>query len=460
MLALLGGCQRHPECACPDGVEGHATYEGDACLCLPSLPPVDEPTPVTIFYVDPDVAAGGDGSDARPWTAIDWDAVDGALQAGPVLVQLSALAQDGLEAQEFPARLDVLRLDAGPHRLVLDGRARFNADDAAPRWEDAGSARARVPGVHTGFENIARSRITVRGLEVTGSDDKGVYWRAGDEVIIEDCEIHKNHGSPALNLEYVSRSGLPSSSFTVRNTHVYDQVGECIYIGGAEGEDLDAHALVVLENNLIHDCTDPFDTKHDGINIKDRIGEARVTRNVILRTDWGVEAASPGTYAHNVVIDPDREAFLINLSFGPARDLWFLDNAAIRPGHDGWHVDTEAASATGVRLERFTSLDAGEAGVLLGVGQALEIIIDDVVLAGGEVGLDGWGEPGALTLELGACALADNETDADRLLADRASCGRAELGARTTAAGPDGLMFTDDDGWIAAAGGARPPAAP
>ena len=48
-------------------------------------------------------------------------------------------------------------------------------------------------------------------VEVTGSDDKGVYWRAGDEVIIEDCEIHKNHGSPALNLEYVSRSGLPSS---------------------------------------------------------------------------------------------------------------------------------------------------------------------------------------------------------------------------------------------------------
>ena len=63
--------------------------------------------------------------------------------------------------------------------------------------------------------------------------------------------------------------------------------GECIYIGGAEGHDLDAHEVIVVENNLIHDCRHPFSTHQDGINIKDRMGSVTVARNV----HWGIELA-------------------------------------------------------------------------------------------------------------------------------------------------------------------------
>jgi hypothetical protein len=159
--------------------------------------------------------------------------------------------------------------------------------------------RAVVPGVHTSYDDIPRHRVTVRRLEITGSRDKGVYWRAGDDVVFEDLVVHDNRGSPSIYLEYVSRSGHASSRFTLRSSHIYSQKGECVYIGGSEGEDLDAHARVVIENNLIHDCRSRFSTENDGINIKDRIGEAVVRRNVVFHTDWGIELASPGLYTDN-----------------------------------------------------------------------------------------------------------------------------------------------------------------
>jgi hypothetical protein len=38
----------------------------------------------------------------------------------------------------------------------------------------------------------------------------------------------------------------------------------------AEGQDIDAHELVTIENNLVHDCWHPTSSQADGINIKDR----------------------------------------------------------------------------------------------------------------------------------------------------------------------------------------------
>jgi len=125
-------------------------------MCLPLEPVPPDPLPTTTFYVNPDVAPGGDGSASSPWQVIDWPAVDRALAAGDTHVLFSSLEQDGTSAEVWPARLDVLRTDTGPHRVVLDGIRVYNVDDTAPRWlATPDRTHAIVPGISTDFDNIA-----------------------------------------------------------------------------------------------------------------------------------------------------------------------------------------------------------------------------------------------------------------------------------------------------------------
>ena len=228
--------------------------------------------PTVTRFVDAD-ASGGDGSQAAPWGSLDWGQLDRDLEQGHVLVVFDA-------GDTWAEALNIGRTDLGPYRVVLDGHHSRRSSEG---WVEADGARAAVPGILTDFEDVVRSRVTVRGFDVTDSRDKGIYWRSGDDILIEDNLVHANHGTPAISLDYTSRSGHRSTSFVVRNNHVWDQVGECIYIGGAEGEDLDAHEQVIIENNLVHDCTHPLSTKHDGINIKDRIGEVTVMCSATAR---------------------------------------------------------------------------------------------------------------------------------------------------------------------------------
>jgi len=445
-------------CAC----DGHGVQicQGDTCgpcMCLPLLEPSEEPDPASVFWVDPDVP-GGDGSAEDPWAALDWDAVDAALAGGHVRVNFSALEADEDQAETWPEPLDLHRGDGGEHRLVLDGSSWTNTSDSQPAWVEApAGVRARVPGISTGYDDIPRSRITVRGFEVTGSADKGIYVRAGDEVIIEDNLVHDNAGSPSISLDYVSRTGLPSSSFVVRNNHVWNQRGECIYIGGAEGEDLDAHGYVLVENNLVHDCWKRVGTHHDGINIKDRIGQVQVRRNVIFNTDWGIEAASPGLYAHNLVWSTARNAYHFTDGWGEGLSGLVLEhNVAVWAGHAGLYLSAQQQMTDGVSITGFTAVGSGQAGVELGAGPGLEVSLSDPLLVDNAVGLDGWGGVDAW---VEGCQSADNGVVALRDLSG-SDCteGASDLGSLDAMAGPDGVFFTADDPWLSERGGAGLPA--
>lgn len=235
---LLWGCGTPPSepCACADGHGVTLCDGGDctSCQCLDFAPPTEDPVPAVTRFVDAD-ASDGDGSETDPWAGPHWETLDRDVATGNVLVI-------------------------------------FDAGDTWPEYLAIG-------------RTDARSRITVRGFDVTGSKDKGIYWRSGDDIVIEDNLVHANRGTPSVSLDYTSRSGHRSTSFIVRNNHVWDQAGECIYIGGAEGEDIDAHEVVVIENNLVHDCRVPFSSQEDGINIKDRIGSVTVARNVVFETN-------------------------------------------------------------------------------------------------------------------------------------------------------------------------------
>src|SRR5688500_9479269 len=115
-LALLGcgGDGRPAEtCACDDG-HGFSLCEGGdcgPCQCLPLAPATVDPTPAITRYVDAD-ATRGDGTEADPWPAPDWTVLDADSAAGHVLVIFDA-------GDTWPDRIDVLRNDAGPNRIVL-----------------------------------------------------------------------------------------------------------------------------------------------------------------------------------------------------------------------------------------------------------------------------------------------------------------------------------------------------
>jgi len=421
MLLVFVACRAPlPVCDCPDGVPGHAVVIDGSCSCLPHLAPTPLPEHATRF----DLGSGD---------ALDWDALDAALAEGDVVVHF---ARSGSWE-----RLTVERTDPGPHRLVLDGGSETEG-------------RATVAGVQTPFDERPRHRVTVRGFEITGSRDKGIYWAAGDDVLIEDVVVHENRGTPSIYLEYSSRTGVPSTGFVVRNVHIYDQRGECLYVGGAEGTDAPSHRGVVLENNLIHDCFADLDTKHDAINVKDRIEDVRVHRNVVLRADWGIEVASPGSYTNNVVIDTDREGFQVSDAFSPIADMTFIDNVVLRPGHDGFHLATDQARAPGLSMSRNTVIGARRAGVLVASGAGMDVAIEDMVVLDSAVAFDGWGDDASLSVE--RCRTAGNGEDFARIFEGVGACQPAAPVELDVVAGPDGLFFTDDDPWLVQGGASLP----
>lgn len=401
--------------------------------------------PAVTRFVDAD-ASDGDGSEADPWAEPDWDTLDRDVATGNVLVVFDA-------GDTWPDFLAIGRTDAGPNRIVLDGH---RGSRTASGWVDAHGARAIVPGIRTDFENVVRSRITVRGFDVTGSRDKGIYWRSGDDIVIEDNLVHANRGTPAVSLDYTSRSGHRSTSFVVRNNHVWDQAGECIYIGGAEGEDIDAHEVVVVENNLVHDCRVPFSSQEDGINVKDRIGSVTVARNVVFETNWGIEIASPSTVRGNLVFDTRSNGIHVADEWGPGSSgLLLEDNVVLDSDEAGIYLNATNNAWSNVTLSRLTVNGAREAAIEAGGEGGIDGTIDDVVLTNSSVGLDAWSPMG---FELGKCTVHGNDLAGDREFAALAEgCvdvdpGFGDLGAP---AGPDGRFFTDDDPWVSASGGAR-----
>lgn len=425
-LVLLAGCGLSGRAweACECDVAGHGARPDDGvCRCLALTGGEPDPDGAIELFVTPD--GTGDGSRENPWGRIDWDVVDALLAAGPVAVRFGEGRYDD--------RIDVLRTVGGEHRLVLDGAA------------DGRDRRASVPGVHTGFEDVSRDRVTIRGFDVTGSRDKGIYFRAGDDLVIEDNIVHGNRGSPSINVDYTSRSGLPSSSIVIRDNHVYDQVGECVYIGGAEGTGVPSHARVEVVGNLIHDCRGiGFDTKHDALNLKDGLGDVRVERNVLFNADWGLEIGSAGVYRHNLVFGTVREGIMLNDGFAAFSDVRIEDSAVLDAGRYGLRATPERGMDD-VRIERLTVIGAHDAAVAI-AGDASVSLVDVVLI--GPTAFFGWGAP-EVSVE-GCAADGANEGPFD------ATCTAPPAAAVGDPAGPDGLFFTEDDPWLVTGGATLP----
>lgn len=407
-LLFVTACHRPAvPCAC-EGGHGFVLAGSEDCQCVPHADAEPPPAPARTFDVGPD-------------QEIDWDQVDAALAEGHVTISLT-----GARAE----RLEIRRTDTGPSRLTIDG----------------GAARAVVPGAGTAYDDLPRHRVTLRRLEITGSRDKGVYWHAGDDIILEDLVIHDNKGSPAVNLEYTSRSGHASAGFTLRSSHIYSQRGECVYIGGSEGEDIDSHAAVTVENNLIHDCHLALSNKHDGINIKDRIGEATVRRNVVFHTDWGLELASPGRYTENVIFSTRGNGVHLSDQWGEGFDDVVLEDVVVvDPGDSGVYIAADTRPTDGLQISRVRVVGAPEAGITFAAGKGLRAALSGVTIAESALAFRGWGEP-EVTVE--GCTLADNGARADGAMREAAAgCVTEAVPPLGVLSGPDRVFFTADDPW-------------
>lgn len=427
LIAFLSCTAAHLDaqtCNCP-GPPAHGAQRCDRgdcgpCMCLPLIEVDPDPVFTTTFTVAP-----GD--------SLDWKAIDAALGDGAVQV----LFQPGL----YPNRLEVLRTEPGPNLLLLDG----------------GNHKAIMPGIQTPYDDVSRDAVTVRGFEITDSADKGVYWRAGSGVVIEDNIIHDNRGSPALSLDYANRSGLPSTSFIVRNNHVFNQRGECIYIGGSEGENQNSHEHIEVINNLVHNCWETFDTRHDGINIKDRIMEVEVRRNVVFETHWGIENASPGLIANNLVFDTQSNGIHLSDSWGQGLSgMELIDNTILGAGEHGVRVGADRLGGDDIHFDGITIEGSKAAGIIWAGDMGVTSSLEQMVLANNDVGLDGWG---TVDLSVENCQVhANGQNDDNSVAGATLTCvtGAPQFGDLDRPAGLDGTFFTDDDPWLVEGGAGLP----
>ena len=405
------------------------------CMCLQPEGTADPEVGQTAFFLSP--GGDGDGSEADPWGQPDWSAIDAALATGSVHLYFQAGG-----AWEDPLRVE--RTDGSTNRLFLDGMA----------WGAAGE-RAIIPGIGTGYEGRVVSHVTVRGFDITGSDDKGVQWQAGDQIVIEDNLIHDNDGSPSVSLEYSGRSGHASTGFAVLRNHIWNQHGECIYIGGSDGQDAPSHQGVRIVENIVHDCWQSTSTQHDGINLKDRLDWVEVRRNVVFHTDWGIEAASAGLFESNLVFSTRRNGLHLTDEWGAGLGGAVLrDNVVLWAGHAGAYLNATNQRWQDLEIDGLTMIGSGQAGVEVGGEQGITGTMDRVLLVDNKVGLDAW-DP--VELSLGSCQVYGNDLDDDRSWSGAtASCDHddPDLGDLSIPAGPDLVFFTEDDPWRSPAGAA------
>ncbi len=424
LLVLVTACSPRSSVVLCDtpGVMASQTCTSDdctPCVGLAKMPIDADPAFATELFITPE-------------DDLDWPAIDAALADGDVAVRFSG---------EWPDALQILRTDDGPHRLLLDGTS-------------ADGDRARFAGATTTEDDVKRSRVTLRGFELAHSSSQTVYWRAGDEVILEDLVLHDNGRSPALMLDYANRSGLPSTGLVVRNNHLYDVSGECIYIGGAEDTGGPSHSDVRIENNLIHGCGHKvhWGDDLDGINIKDGIAPVVIRRNVISETHWGMQIDSPALIEQNVIFDILDHGIMLGDQWGASYSTAVIrDLAVLRSKESGVYVGADHVPTDGVTLERLTVADVDDFGVEFAGASGVVANLADVLFVGDMGAFKGWGD---VSLEVTGCSLAagavPGQFGADCVATDDA------LVDPDSPAGPDGLFFTEDDGWRSRSGaGAR-----
>jgi hypothetical protein len=350
----------------------------------------------------------------------------------------------------------------------------YNTNDAAPAWApNAGSSRFSPQDDYPiSTERGNRDFVTVRGFRaVAGTGGVGgqiVYYYGGSYVVLECNDLtHSPNAGDGASLQYgyahlqAGGGNGGCTDITIRNNYIHDTYGECIYVGGSEDTGLSAHSNVRVEGNTLYHCGIRH-AQGDCIDIKDGMDGVTVRGNVCSFNAPGdnvngivMNASNNVVVENNVVHDAQGHGYGTGTFWGTGisglivRNNLFFNNAA-----DGIYVGTDTASRpiSNVTIASNTIVKNGGAGVLIADGASgamTNVKITSNLILGNSVGLGGWGDLG--------CVASYNDLFSNSTLLGGPFSGCTgdptlltidpKLANPSNPVGPDGLFFTEDDGF-------------
>jgi hypothetical protein len=291
------------------------------------------------YYVDPDVAGGGDGSPSNPWTSLggsQWSVINNALISDDVTVYFSAREASSDTDETTSTQITIERSGGSSHRVTMDGMSKYNTDDSNPSWSAyTGASKFKISGCTANAAistsgTQSRDYVTIRGFKIfdRGSlQSQGLWYRLGSHVIIEYVDLDSHRGFGAC-LE-----ATECNDFTIRHNTVTNGCGEMIYVDGSHNS-IYRHRDVTIEYNTVHDSRDRIYCSRgepDGIDIKDGIENLVVRGNIVYNVDErSINSHSPGLFEGNLIYGNVKEGiFLTAYNFPQHSDAWYWDDETI-----------------------------------------------------------------------------------------------------------------------------------
>ena len=304
----------------------------------------------TLFYVDPDVAAAGNGSEASPWRSLDaaaWAAINNQLTDSDVMVYFSAREADVRAHQTTVDNIQLNRTNPSAHRLTLDGQSKYNANDTTPVWRDNHGFEQyeithRSPiTTNNGATFDRRDYITVRGFRCIATTNQPIFLKAFSHGIVEDCYMTSAPGTTIgpgliLTLDSTSVAAITASlseHVLIKQNRIIDCYGEGIYISGPK-LDVVAHGLghadIVIEGNTL--INPGFrGGQGDAIDVKNYVFNCVVRGNVIMGGEIGITSHSAITIEGNAIYrnDGNGNKSAIRVNNGGTSGYAYADSPAL-----------------------------------------------------------------------------------------------------------------------------------
>ena len=291
------------------------------------------------FYVDPDFSGTGNGSPAYPWNRLDgnsttaWSTINKTLATADVTVYFSAREAGSDTDETSSITLGVRRTDTSTHRLTLDGKSKYNTNDAIPSWTNyTGSSRYKISGapyaMESGFSGPKKNYVTIRGFKLVAGTSKALSYWGGDHLVFEfnDFSATSSSTGSLVFFEYAHRTSATDArqnggctDIVFRNNVVHDTAGEGIYIGGSSDTGLPAHSNIQIKDNVIFNAG-KFGGEGDCIDIKDGNSDVLVSNNLCYENIGaaanGIVSHSPAVIEHNVIYGLTRSGIDLNTYWG------------------------------------------------------------------------------------------------------------------------------------------------
>ncbi len=302
---------------------------------------------LTSFYVDPDFSGSPrNGSAGAPWQSLDesgaWANINAALSIDDVTVYFSAREAFADVPEETATPISIMRTDAGIHRLILDGKSRYNSDDVNPSaatWaiyadgvnpghtRDGGNAHQITTSgsniYSSGIATAKQNYVTIQGFITvnTGGGKCAAYW-AGDHVRISDIRCSQTataSGGPNFYYQCILNDGdttcpgdrdggascFPSTDIEWSYLKVDGGYGEALYHCGCytqtDSACMTGHSDVWIHHNIFKDAS-LRSGQGDGIEVKPAVSFVTIEDNTIYWQDQD-PVGTIYTMAYGIIIN-------------------------------------------------------------------------------------------------------------------------------------------------------------